>query len=297
MNWKPLGTLLSLITVMLTRSSLAFKIPLFSKRWNKLFCTSMVDGTTIDDDERIPTAYRKQKAEAGHVYFVATPLGNLGDITYRARDILSSVDVIYAEDTRNTIRLLKYLSIPQKEIHSHHDYNQRDSIDTIVQRAREGASIAVVSDAGTPGISDPGAPLAAALAENLITLHPVPGPSAVISAMSIAGFPNSEFAFFGFIPVKGSERTEKLQAICDTKHSAVIYEAPHRILKTLNDLLQVNSAMRSRYCVCCRELTKLHEEIKRDSIENILVWLKKQQDSKEVSIFCFTYCYFVIYYY
>lgn len=267
------------LTIMLSRFSISYNVPLFSKRW-KLLCTSIDIAT---EDENMQTTFRRQKAEPGHVYYVATPLGNIGDITYRARDILSTVDVIYAEDTRNTIRLLKFLSIPQKEIHSHHDHNQRESIDTIVQRAREGASIAVVSDAGTPGISDPGAPLAAALAENLIPIHPVPGPSAVISAMSIAGFTNSEFTFFGFVPVKGSERIEKLQAISDTKHTAVIYEAPHRILKTLKDLLQANPAMRTRSCVCCRELTKLHEEIKRDSIENILIWLQKQHDTKEVS--------------
>lgn len=228
--------------------------------------------------------FRKHKAESGHVYFVATPLGNMGDITFRAKDILETVDIIYAEDTRNTIRLLKYLSIPQKVIYSHHEHNEHESIGKIVQKVREGASVAVVSDAGTPGISDPGAPLAAAMAENFIPIHPIPGPSAVISAMSIAGFTNGDFTFYGFVPAKGTERKIKLKQIIDTKHSAVIYEAPHRMLRTFQELLALYPAVGNRYCVCCRELTKLHEEIKRDTVQNIYTWLEKQHTMKEVNM-------------
>jgi 16S rRNA (cytidine1402-2'-O)-methyltransferase len=123
------------------------------------------------------------QVQAGHVYFVATPIGNLGDITLRGIDVLKNVDLICCEDTRKTSHLLKMLSLPFKAFLSHHEHNQFETIDKIIQKAKDGSSVAVVSDAGTPGISDPGSPLAAALARNNIPTHPIPGASAVVSAL------------------------------------------------------------------------------------------------------------------
>lgn len=226
----------------------------------------------------------KNKIEPGHVYYVATPIGNLGDITDRARHVLSKVDVIFAEDTRQTIQLLKLLSIPYTKVISHHEHNQHNKMHEITAMAQSGKSIAVVSDAGTPGISDPGSPLAGLLGKKKVPVHPIPGPSAVIAAISIAGFSCTEFTFLGFLPVKGTERKEKIQQITETNHIVVFYEAPHRILRTLKDLVEnpYDLDLKSRPCVCCRELTKLHEEIKRDSLENIYAELVETEDIARV---------------
>ena len=132
--------------------------------------------------------------------------------------------------------------------------------------------MAVVSDAGTPGISDPGAELAAALAHLNIPLHPVPGPSAVVTALSVSGFSASEFSFFGFLAVKGKERQDKIQKILRTTHPCVIYEAPHRMKNTFQQL--VDEGQGERPVVCCRELTKLYEEFKRGTVEEVLMWLR-----------------------
>jgi len=219
----------------------------------------------------------------GHVYFVATPIGNLQDITIRAKDTLLEADYVCAEDTRHTINLLRLLQIPHKQMISHHEHNHHSSIPYIVDLALSGKSIAVVSDAGTPGISDPGTELAAALAKANVPIHPVPGPSAVISALSISGFPCSPFTFYGFLPAKGTARKDMLKQIYETKHTLVLYEAPHRIQRTLQDiasytpseadssLLSVEHvSMSSRVCVCCRELTKVHEQISRGTVHQVL---------------------------
>ncbi|RYH20839.1 16S rRNA (cytidine(1402)-2'-O)-methyltransferase [archaeon] len=224
-----------------------------------------------------------QWVQPGHVYFVATPIGNKYDISQRAIRILSDVDIVVAEDTRQTIELLRRLNLPHKKIMSHHEYNQPSSIPHIINLAKSMQSIAVVTDAGTPGISDPGAALAAALSAAEAPLHPIPGPSSVITALSISGFYASEFTFLGFLAVKGKERREKIEKIKSCLHTIVFFEAPHRIVKTLTDLIASNENIKFRPCVCCRELTKKHEEIKRGSVQEILDWLKTVNTAQEVS--------------
>jgi len=226
----------------------------------------------------------------GHVYFVATPIGNLQDITVRAKETLTDADYLCAEDTRHTINLLRHLQIPHKQMISHHEHNHHLSIPYIVDLALSGKSIAVVSDAGTPGISDPGTELAAALAKANVPIHPVPGPSAVISGLSISGFPCSPFTFFGFLPAKGTLRKEMLKQIHDTKHTVVLYEAPHRIQRTLLDIASFvptdgesaehthSVSMGTRPCVSCRELTKVHEQISRGSVAQVLQALTQTQE-------------------
>ena len=157
------------------------------------------DDSPVDEEDEMSSTV----VEAGHVYYVATPLGNMKDITLRAIEVLTKADVICAEDTRHTIKLLRRLNLPHKELLSHHEHNWQEQLPKIVGMIQHGKSVAVVSDAGTPGISDPGAELAAALVSQRIPVHPVPGPSAVIAALSISGFVASEFTFLGFLAVKG----------------------------------------------------------------------------------------------
>ena len=220
------------------------------------------------------TAANSSAVEPGHVYFVATPLGNLGDMTSRAIDVLSQVDLICAEDTRHTVKLLRHLSLPHKDLLSHHEHNWKEQIPKILSLVQEGKSLAVVSDAGTPGICDPGAELAEALLTHNIPLHPIPGPSAVIAALSICGFQASEFSFLGFLAVKGKERTQKLDQITRLQHPVVIYEAPHRMKMTFRQLASKEYGQGQRPCLCCRELTKMHEEFKRGTVDECLAWLE-----------------------
>lgn len=240
----------------------------------------------IDSDTK-----KKCWVEDGHAYYVATPLGNVADLSPRARDILAEVDIICAEDTRNTITLLRRLQIPYKTIISHHEYNQHSSIDRIAQWLQvERKSIALVSDAGTPGISDPGTPLARALGALNIPVHAVPGPSALTAALSIAGVSAIPSTFFGFLPAKGSARSAILQTIDATplrSHTIVLFEAPHRILRTLRDLAALSACQspRSRPIVCCRELTKLHEEILRgDTVQEVLSKLEARVGNDGLSV-------------
>ena len=217
--------------------------------------------------------------EPGHVYFVATPLGNLKDMTIRAIDVLSNVDLICAEDTRHTVKLLRHLSLPHKDLISHHEHNWKEQIPKILSMVNEGKSLAVVSDAGTPGICDPGAELAEALLLHNIPLHPIPGPSAVVAALSVCGFQASEFSFLGFLAVKGKERTQKLDQMKNIQHPIVFYEAPHRMKMTFRQLNSKEYGQSQRTCVCCRELTKLHEEFKRGTVAECLTWLEEFDDN------------------
>lgn len=214
-----------------------------------------------------------QSAQQGHAYFIATPIGNLGDITLRAVEVLSSADIICAEDTRHTRKLLKHLDITPKRLVSHHEHNAVNSAAGLIDLLREGNSVALVSDAGTPGISDPGTELAAACARQNIPVHPIPGPSAVVSALSVCGFNSNTFTFVGFLPVKGKSRTEKLEEIrAMKKHCVVLYEAPHRMIDTMIALQELNG---QRPICICRELTKIHEEISHGTVEDSLQQLVK----------------------
>lgn len=217
---------------------------------------------------------------SGHIYFVATPIGNLLDISERAKRILSDADYICAEDTRHTRQLLNLLKIKPKKLFSHHEHNYLEQIPKIIELAKSGHSIAVVSDAGTPGISDPGAQLAQECFKQNIPLHPIPGPSAVVAALSVCGFPSSEFSFFGFVDVKGKERAAKLTRIANYQHTAVFFEAPHRIVSTLTDLVETYG-QGDRECVYCREVTKLHEEIVRAPLHVCLSTMKQRDESED----------------
>ena len=234
------------------------------------------DDSPVEEEEEVSSTV----VEAGHVYYVATPLGNLKDITLRAIEVLTNVDVICAEDTRHTIKLLRRLNLPYKELLSHHEHNWQEQLPKILGMIQNGKSVAVVSDAGTPGISDPGAELAAALVSQRIPVHPVPGPSAVIAALSISGFVASEFTFLGFLAVKGNERSKKIQKILQTSHPVVLYEAPHRMKTTFTQLCDEGQG--DRPVVCCRELSKLYEEFKRGSVRDILTWLESFGDNEVI---------------
>ncbi len=193
----------------------------------------------------------------GILYVVATPIGNLEDVTLRALRILREVSVIAAEDTRRTAKLLQHYSISTRTT-SLHEHNERAKAPAIVARLVGGESVALVSDAGTPGISDPGAHLVAAAHAAGVRVEPVPGASAALAVLSAAGFPDSEFHFAGFPPNRPNDRRKWLSARSDERALLVLYEAPHRIADTLTDLLEIFG---DRSAAMGREVTKAHESL------------------------------------
>ena len=201
----------------------------------------------------------------GTLYLVATPIGNLADITHRALDILRKVSLIACEDTRHTRKLLQHYGIETKTI-SYHEHNEQQRARELVQTLHDGNDVAVVSDAGTPSISDPGYRLVLAAIENDIPVVPVPGPSALISALVAAGLPTDEFFFGGFLPAKSNARRTRLNELRSVPGTLVFYEAPHRLAETLNDALEI---LGEREAAVARELTKLHEEIKRGRLSEL----------------------------
>lgn len=202
-------------------------------------------------------------APAGILYVVATPIGNLGDVTARAKDTLASVDVVAAEDTRHSGRLLASLGL-DRPLMSLHEHNEAARADEIVAKLRAGQSIALVSDAGTPLVSDPGFRVVAAARAAGLRVVPVPGACAAIAALSVAGLPTDRFCFEGFLPAKAGARRARLQDLARETRTLVFYEAPHRIAETLADLAQAFGDERS--AVLGRELTKLHESVYADAL-------------------------------
>lgn len=200
----------------------------------------------------------------GHIYFVATPIGNLDDITLRAVATLRSADVIASEDTRHTAQLLRYLGVPRKTHVSHHEHNTAESVPRLLGYAAQGLSVAVVSDAGTPGISDPGVQLAAEAATQGIPVVPVPGACAAIAALCVSGFGSCEFVFGGFVPRQPKPLRERVAALIKEPRAVILYEAPHRLQKTLQSLEEAGAAERG--CFAAREITKLHEEFFRGTV-------------------------------
>jgi 16S rRNA (cytidine1402-2'-O)-methyltransferase len=196
------------------------------------------------------------KGRAGTLYVVATPIGNLGDFTARAREVLANVGVIAAEDTRRTGQLLRSLGIAVPLV-SLHEHNEAARSQALIERLEAGESIALVSDAGTPLISDPGFDLVAAARERGIRVSAIPGPSAVIAALSVAGLPTARFTFEGFLPAKASARRAQLETLRHEPRTMVFYEAPHRIAEVLRDMREAFGAQRR--AVVCRELTKHFE--------------------------------------
>ncbi|MBI3099208.1 MAG: 16S rRNA (cytidine(1402)-2'-O)-methyltransferase [Planctomycetes bacterium] len=199
----------------------------------------------------------------GTLYVVATPIGNLEDLTPRARRILGEVACIAAEDTRTTRGLLTHLGLRTPCV-SYFEHNRRSREEELLDRLRRGESVAIVSEAGTPGLSDPGAELVAAAAAERIPVVPIPGPNAAATALSISGWNADAFAVEGFLPRKGRDRTARLARLAAEARVTVLYESPHRLTATLRDLADACGADRAA-CVC-RELTKLHEECWRGTL-------------------------------
>lgn len=204
-------------------------------------------------------------AMARTLYLVATPIGNLADITHRALQVLRDVDLIACEDTRHTRKLLQHYGIDTRTI-SYHEHNEQQRARELIERLQQGSDVAVVSDAGTPVISDPGYRLVREAVENGITIVPVPGPSALLSALIATGLPTDEFFFGGFLPARSNARRARLEEVRSVPGTLIFYEAPHRLVASLKDAYEV---LGEREAVVARELTKLHEEIRRGRLSEL----------------------------
>lgn len=209
--------------------------------------------------------------KTGILYVVATPIGNLQDITLRAIEILKQVNQIAAEDTRHAATLLKHFSINKPTI-SLHDFNERQRVKIIMDRLNLGEDIAIISDAGTPLISDPGFLLVREAKAQGIQVVPIPGASAAIAALSVAGLPTDRFIFEGFLPPKSAARRERLSTLLHEPRTMIFYEAPHRMLEALQDILHVFGP--ERIVVIARELTKVHESVLKDEIKNLVNYIE-----------------------
>ena len=220
-------------------------------------------------------------AEAGTLYVVATPIGNLEDITLRALRILGSVDLIAAEDTRQTRKLLTHHGISRPLV-SFYEQNQHRQAPRLLAALQEGRSIALVTDAGTPGISDPGYSLLQVLLQHAIPIVPVPGPAAVIAALSVAGLPMDRFIFEGFLPPKGGKRRQRLEALREEPRTVVVYESPYRVLRLLQEIVTCLGA--DRQVVVTRELTKRFEEIQRGTAAALLEALQERPVRGEYTV-------------
>ncbi len=206
------------------------------------------------------------KKKRGMLYVVATPIGNLEDITLRALRVLKEVDFIAVEDTRHSKKLLSYYNI-SKPLISYWSEKEKIRSEEIIEQIKAGQTCALITDAGTPGISDPGYFLIKRAVEEDIAVIAIPGPSAVISALSVSGLSTDEFVFLGFLPSKSTGRLKKLKELTAETRTMIFYEAPHRLLDTLNDIKEVFG---NRQVVVVKELTKLHEEIFRGRVNDIL---------------------------
>lgn len=207
----------------------------------------------------------------GTLFLVATPIGNLEDITLRAIRILKEVDFIATEDTRHSLKLLNHLGI-SKPLISYYKQKEASKSSYLVDELLSGKNIALISDAGTPVISDPGETVVSLAIENGIPVVPVPGPCAIISALIASGISATSFSFFGFLPVSKKEKFEKLEAIKNYETTLVFYEAPHKLTATLEAMLEV---LGDRSIVLCRELTKVHEEFIRGKLSDVLTMLSE----------------------
>lgn len=203
---------------------------------------------------------------AGKLYMVATPIGNLDDITIRAIKVLNDVDIIAAEDTRHTLKLLNHLNI-KKNLISYYKETEKIKSPILIKKLLEGKNIALVSDAGTPGISDPGEEIVKNAIENNIEIIPIPGASAFVNALICSGLSTREFTFVGFLPTNNKEKKDKLEELKNENRTLIFYEAPHKIKNTLENILEIFG---NRKIVLARELTKIHEEFIRNNISNIL---------------------------
>ena len=216
----------------------------------------------------------------GTLYIVATPIGNLEDITLRAIRTLKEVDIIAAEDTRHTQTLLRHFSI-NTPLTSYHEHNERARTGQLVARLKRDESVALVSDAGTPGISDPGYRLVLEAIRRGIRVVPIPGPSALIAALSASGLSTAGFNFRGFLPARKRERRSKLQELRLERYSIVVYETPHRLKESLDDIREIFG---DRRMVMGREITKLHEEFLRGRISEVIAEVSRREIRGEVTL-------------
>src|SRR3974390_288658 len=216
-------------------------------------------------------------AGAGPLYLVGTPIGNLEDITLRALRILKEVDLIACEDTRHTMQLLDHYGIDKTTV-SYHEHNELTRAAELIGRLEQGENIAMVSDAGMPGVSDPGYRLIALAVRHHIKAVPVPGASAFLSALVASGLPTDSFRFSGFLPSKQGARRTLLEAVRESPRTQIFYEAPHRIVEALQDVVELLGP--ERHVVVAREVTKLHEEFLRGRAEDVLATLQKRGEGK-----------------
>ena len=216
----------------------------------------------------------------GMLYIVSTPIGNREDITLRALRILKEVDLIAAEDTRHTGLLLRHYGI-QKPLTSYFERNELKKRDFILSKLKQGDRIALVSDAGTPGISDPGFRLIQLAIENQIPVVPIPGPSAAIAALSLSGLPSDAFLFRGFLPHKMKKRRDLLKELENARETLIFYESPHRISETLRDIYEV---LGDREIVLTRELTKIYEEVLRGKVSEIQIQMAERKLKGEITL-------------
>jgi 16S rRNA (cytidine1402-2'-O)-methyltransferase len=217
---------------------------------------------------------------AGRLFVVGTPIGNLGDITPRALETLAAVDLIAAEDTRRTGRLLAHFDVKAMLV-SHYEGNERERTAQLLEALREGSDVAVVTDGGMPGISDPGFRLVRACANEGIEVCVVPGPSAAIAALVVSGLPSDRFVFEGFLPKREGERTRRLEALAGDRRTIVLFESPLRVQTLLRDVLV---AMGDRRVAVARELTKLHEEVLRGRASDVLGRIADLELKGEVAV-------------
>ncbi len=216
----------------------------------------------------------------GRLYIVATPVGNLEDITLRALRILREVDIIAAEDTRHSLKLLNNYAIA-KPLISYWSEKEKARAEELLDKLRTGLSVALISDAGTPGISDPGSVLIKRAIEENIDIIPIPGPSAHIAALSVSGLPTDEFAFLGFLPSKSGQRQKRLNELKHESRTVIFYEAPHRLLQTLADMKVI---LGDRRVALAKEISKIHEEILRGTLSEVLEALQTRMIAGEYVI-------------
>lgn len=221
-----------------------------------------------------------REAQVGTLYVVSTPIGNLEDITLRALRVLSEAAIVAAEDTRHTQKLLTHYKIHTK-LTSYHDHNKEEKAEVLVQHLKQGSSVALVADAGTPGISDPGYFLINRCIQAGISVVPIPGASAFLAALSVSGLPTDSFIFEGFLPRKKVARIKRLEALKAEPRTLIFYESPHRLTVCLSDLLKI---LGDRRVVIARELTKAFEEIRRGRLSKIIPELSGRSIRGEITL-------------
>ena len=213
--------------------------------------------------------------QAGSLYLVATPIGNLADMSPRAVEVLGSVDLVAAEDTRHSAKLLQHFAIKTACV-AYHEHNERQMCDKLVERIKTGETVALISDAGTPLVSDPGYHLVQAAREAGVPVVSVPGPCALIAALAVSGLPSSRFVFEGFLPAKPVARRQRLEVLADDDRTLIFYESTHRIEASLADMATIFGGQRN--AVIARELTKRFETVHGDSLSGLQAWLAADSD-------------------